>query len=173
MLDRAAVLGRVVASLDTDVALCHPETPSFESLPAFNDRDVEDQSGEDDAPFVGDAGVLEDAFVDFWEVDERENQGKAGHACPEEELVLVHGWEDREDLGPLRAQGARTVDAHVEEGCVEIFDLPGSDEQGEAEDCKHRGASSEDNVARRVVVLVAIFAEIAITGAVNYGDEAE
>lgn len=157
--DRAAVHGCRLAALAIE-ALDLPGAVTLDGLPTLNDRDVHQQTADDDAPLVRDALVLEDDGVDLGNVDEREDQTEAGDDGPEEEFVLVDGGEDGEDLAAVRGRVALDSNqTHVEQARVEVFDLPGRDEEGEGEDGEDGGARLEDVVARRVVVLVALLAE--------------
>lgn len=127
--------------------------PPLARLPELNQSHIDDDASGHDAPLPRDRIVLEDEGVDLGKVDDGEGDEEAGGDGEEEEAVVPDGVEDGE--GALAPQ----LGVHGEQGAREVLDLPGGDQQQEAEGGVGGGAGAEDGLAGAVEAVVALVAE--------------
>lgn len=121
--------------------------PPLDSLPSFNEGDVHDDTARNNTPLPGEPLVLEHVDVDHGDVHDGEGNQEARDDGPEEEAVVVDGLEDGQRAGPALV--------HVEETSVEVLDLPGRNEEEEAQRRERGSSGAEDAVAAGAFVLVA------------------
>ena len=129
--------------------------PPLDGLPRLNQRNIHNHTPSDDAPFPRQSYVLKNVNVDRGDVDDREGDEEAGDDGPEEESVVVDGLENRKRPGPPLV--------HVEEAAVEVFHLPGGNEEEEANCREGSSASTVDAVAAGAMVIVAALWEVVIS----------
>lgn len=145
------------------------EVDTLEPLPELATGEEEDGLHDDDAPFPGDAGVLEDLVVDDGNIEGREDRSEAGHNRPEEEFVLIRiKGPGVENVVPAVVRSAR---AATEERASELYHFPSEEEgePGQGNECGCTGA--EDEIAFLAVCVIAISAEVAVAEAVHDEEE--
>lgn len=98
------------------------EVDTLRPLPRLDTGKENGGLDEDDAPFPGDGGMLEDVPVDHGDVDDGEDGDPSGHDRPEEKLVapdVVH------PLGEV----AGGFGLHAEERPPHVDHFPGEEER--------------------------------------------
>lgn len=136
-------------------------------LPDLDEGDVYDDAGSDDTPLPSDGIVLEDNGVDLGEVDNGKGDEEAGNDGEEEEPVVPDGAGDGE-----RAP-APQLRVHVEQRAREVLDLPGGDQEQEAERGVRGGTRAVHDGAGVVEVVVALVAEAERSGGLAVDDRGE
>lgn len=110
--------------------------------------------------------MAENNPIDNRNVNDRERRANTHNHSPEEESVLAQRAEHRERTGVF-------FRVHVEEAAGEVLGLPGHEAEEDGEDAVGGGAGAEGQVARRVVAVVAVGAEVAVAVGVEDDDETD
>lgn len=136
------------------------EVDPLRPLPRLDAEEEHNRFGQDDAPFPGDARVLEDDVVDHRDVQRWEDSDEAGDDGPEQELVAP-------DVDhPLR-KVLLALRLHAEEGPPHVNHFPGEEEREPRQAGEAGRARTEDGVALLGVGVVAELAEVAVAEAVE------
>lgn len=129
--------------------------PPLGRLPNFEERNVHNDATRDDTPLPRETLVLKNVDVDLGNVDDGEGDEKAGDDGPEEETVVVDGLEDGERTGPAFV--------HVEETAVKVLDLPGGNQEEEAQSRERGSSGAEHAVTARAGILIAALRHVVVS----------
>lgn len=105
------------------------QPPPLARFPDLDERNVYDNGGGNNTPLPINSRVFEDDAVDDGDVDDRESDKEADNDGPEEKEVAQNSADHGERAREL-------LRVHGEEGAGEVLDLPGRDQQQEAERSK-------------------------------------
>jgi hypothetical protein len=160
----------LVVALDTAAIASHPHGPFLEhatldSFPAFNQRHEADHASKNQTPLPSQRHVSENDLVDDRDVDDGERGANTCNDGPEQEAILEQRVDDGERTGIF-------FRIHVEQATGQMFRFPCHDAEQDCQDAVRCGASTEGEVAGRIVAVVAVVPKVAVASAVDYYHEA-
>jgi hypothetical protein len=148
----------------THLRIIPSEEDALAKLPALNAEEEQECSDKDNTPLPADALVSEHGIVDDRDIQDGEDGNEPEYNREEQELVPP------DVAGPL-GEVLCGSGLHHEERAAHVQHLPRKEQREPSEASKGSCASADHSVAGRVVGLVAVVAEVAVTEAEHHDRE--